>query len=187
VARYLQAAHVPPGNPLALDASLTGAPVRVPELAADGGISILDFGVRPLGSESLRTGAPARVYVRYRSLRNIDIRWGFCLLTGDAATVITCDGLLQPFQVSPGEGELAGTISRLPLSGGRYALQVAIMDPHTELPFALGGFHTAPRYFSVETSTSIRDNYRMFTRDLIVLEDLRWERLDLDATGTAPS
>jgi hypothetical protein len=115
--------------------------------------------------------------VRYRSHRDVDIRWGFCLLTCDATTVITCEGLLEPFPVKAGAGEVAGTISRLPLVGGRYALRVAIMDPHTELPFALGGFYDLPRYFTVEDTNSVRGNYRMFTGDVIALEDVKWELL----------
>ena len=187
MARYLQAARTPPTDPLASDASISGVPPRVPSAPANSSVEILDFGIQPVGTETLHTGESARVYVRYRSLRSVDIRWGFCLLTCDAETVITCEGLLEPFPVLAGDGELAGTVPRLPLAGGRYALRVAIMDPHTELPFALGGFHTAPRFFTVGADTTIRDNYRMFTHDLIALEDLKWERLDLGATEVTES
>jgi hypothetical protein len=60
------------------------------------------------------------------------------------------------------------------------------MDPHSELPFALGGFHT-PFYFTVEAPTTVRNNYRMFTRDLVALEDLKWERISLGAADAATS
>jgi len=53
------------------------------------------------------------------------------------------------------------------------------MDPRTELPFALGGFHTPPRYFTVHAPASLRNNYRMFSRDLVALENLQWERREL--------
>jgi lipopolysaccharide transport system ATP-binding protein len=184
VAQYLQATRTTANDPLALDASLVGASPRFPSPSENSGVEIDDFGVQPIGSDSLRTGDPARVYVRYRATRNVDMRWGFCLLTSDLETAITCEGLLEPFSISEGTGELAGTVSRLPLTGGRYALRVAIMDPHTELPLALGGFHTAPRYFTVEAAPSVRNNYRMFTNDLIVLEDVKWEPPGL-CTGKA--
>ncbi len=185
VARYLQAARTPASDPLTLDPSLASGPTQVPRALTNSGIDILDFSIKPIAGQSLRTGEPARVYVRYRSFRDVDIRWGFCLLTCDGETVITCEGLLEPFPIRVGDGELAGTVPQLPLAGGRYALRVAIMDPHTELPFALGGFHAYPRYFTVQAPTSLRDNYRMFTRDLIALEGLKWEWLDLGATKAA--
>jgi len=183
VARYLQATRTPPGDLLAFDPSLARDGPQVPRRLANSAVEILDFGIQPVRSESLRTGEPARVYVRYRSQRDVDVRWGFCLLASDVATVISCEGLLEPFPVKAGDGELAGIIPRLPLAGGRYGLRVAIMDPHTELPFALGGFDTLPRYFTVGTTNSVRDNYRIFTGDLIVLENMKWERVD---SGTAP-
>jgi lipopolysaccharide transport system ATP-binding protein len=181
VARYLQAARTPPGDFLALDPALTGDASRVPRPTASSAVEILDFGIQPSGGDSLHTGKAARVYVRYRAHRDVDIRWGFCLLSSDVATVITCEGLLDPFPVKAGEGEVTGTIPRLPLAAGRYALRVAIMDPHTELPFALGGFHSLPGYFTVDATNGVRDNYRMFTGDLIALEDVRWERTDASA------
>jgi lipopolysaccharide transport system ATP-binding protein len=179
VARYMQATRTAPGDPLALDAALAGG-FQSP--CEGSGVEIDDFGVEPAGSPPPGTGTPVRVYVRYRTCRPLDIRWGFCLLTPDLATTIACEGLLEPFPIQAGAGELAATVPRLPLAAGRYALRVAIMDPHTELPLALGGFYTPPRYFTIETPASIRDNYRMFTDDLVALEDLKWE---LQVSGAA--
>ena len=94
---------------------------------------------------------------------------------------------MEAFFVAAGRGEFTATIPRLPLVPGRYALRVAIMDPQTELPYALGGFHSPPRYFTVEAPTSRRNNYRMYTQDLIVLEDLQWERREIAETEAASS
>jgi lipopolysaccharide transport system ATP-binding protein len=187
VAQYLKAARVAAADPLALDPSLFGGAPPDASPCENSGVAIDDFGIQPIASESLCTADPARVYVRYHSTRDLDIRWGFCLLTSDLETTIACEGLLEPFPVTTGSGELAGTMPRLPLTGGRYALRVAIMDPHTELPLALGGFYTLPRYFTVHGPTSLRNNYRMFTRDLVVLENLKWERLSLPANREALS
>jgi hypothetical protein len=175
VAKYMQATRTATGDPLALDAALAGPSPGFKSPCEGSGVEIDDFGVEPAGSAPIGTGAPVRVYVRYRTCRALDVRWGFCLLTPDLATIIACEGLLNPFPIQAGAGELTGTVPRLPLSAGRYALRVAIMDPHTELPLALGGFYTPPRYFTIETPASIRDNYRMFTGDLVALEDLKWE------------
>lgn len=181
VAKYLEATRVTASDPLALDAALAGMSPRIQSPCDNSGVEIDDFGVEPVNSGSLSTGKPARVYVRYRSKRSVQIRWGFCLLTSDMETAITCEGLLEPFPIPQGAGELAGTVPRLPLAGGRYALRVAIMDPHTELPLALGGFHTPPSYFRVEAPPSVRNNYRMFTNDLVALDDVKWERRDFGA------
>jgi lipopolysaccharide transport system ATP-binding protein len=178
VARYLQAACTPPGDFLAFDPALAGEAAQVPRPVSKSAVEILDFGIEQPGFPGLCTGKPARVYVRYLAHRDVDIRWGFCLLTGDAATVITCEGLMEPIAIIAGEGELAGTIARLPLASRRYTLRVAIMDPHTELPLALGGFYDLPRSFAVEATNSRRDNYRMVTGDLIALEDVHWDRMD---------
>jgi ABC-type polysaccharide/polyol phosphate transport system ATPase subunit len=186
VAQYLKATRTAADDPLALDASLAGGSAQFQSPSETSGVHIDDFGVGPIGAESLHTGDPARVYVRYRSIRDVAIRWGFCLLTSDLDTTITCEGLLEPFPIVAGAGELAGLVPRLPLTGGRYALRVAIMDPHSELPFALGGFHT-PFYFTVEAPTTVRNNYRMFTRDLVALEDLKWERISFGAADAASS
>jgi len=185
VARYLQATRTQPDDLLALDPALGGNASRFPRPAPNSAVEILDFSIQPSSAQALCAGGPARVQVRYRAHRDVDIRWGFCLLTGDLATVITCEGLLAPFPVRAGPGELAGIIPRLPLAPGRYALRVAIMDPHTELPFALGGFHNLPRYFTVEATTSVRDNYRMFTGDLISLDDVRWAWGDASESESA--
>lgn len=181
VAKYLEATRVKAGDPLALDAALAGASHPIQSPCGDSGVEIDDFGVEPVNAGTVRTGEPARIFVRYRSTRNVQIRWGFCLLTSDLETAITSEGLLEPFAIPPGAGELTGTVSRLPLAGGRYALRVAIMDPHTEVPLSLGGFHTPARYFRVEAPLSLRNNYRMFTNDLVALEDLKWERRDFSA------
>jgi ABC-type polysaccharide/polyol phosphate transport system ATPase subunit len=195
VARYFAAVSADPRDVLALDAALlkpllgsAAIPRQPPARAASGsryvhvdpsaesGLVIDDFGIEPLESDRLRTGEPARIYVRYRSAADLRVRWGFCFLTSDLETTIACDGPPEGFVVPAGSGEFAGTLSRLPLSGGRYALRVAIMDPFTELPFAMRGFHDAPGFFDVDLPASLRNNYRLFTNDLIALEDLTWER-----------
>jgi lipopolysaccharide transport system ATP-binding protein len=178
VARYLQATRTASGDALALDAALGSATPQVQTPIETHGVIIDDFNVRPIDSESLRTGAPARVSIRYRSNQRFEIRWGFCLLSANLDTTITCEGPPGHFSISAGAGEVAGTILRLPLVDGHYALRVAIMDAQTELPLALGGFNTPPRYFTVSAPTSVRNNYRMFTGDLVALEEVAWERLD---------
>jgi len=178
VARYLRAARTPLDDPLTLDPALTATPPAVP-VPSGNVVGIDDYNVRPINGTSLRTGEPARVSVRYGAARDVDIRWGFSLLTSALATTITSEGLMDPVLVRAGRGELSAIIPRLPLTAGRYALRVAITDPHSEMPYAFGGYHAPPRYFTVDAPTSRRNNYRMYTRDLVVLEDLHWERREL--------
>ena len=186
VAQYLRAARVPPDDPLAIDPALADAAAVVP-VTTSSAVNIDDYGMQPINGSCLYTGEPARVYVRYAAASSVDCRWGFSLLTSDLSTAITSEGLMEAFPVAAGRGEFTVTIPRLPLVPGRYALRVAIMDPQTELPYALGGFHSPPRYFTVEAPTSRRNNYRMYTQDLVVLEDLRWERLEIAETEAASS
>jgi hypothetical protein len=56
------------------------------------------------------------------------------------------------------------------------------MDPTTGLPFAMRGFADAPKQFTVDMPASVRNNYRMFARDLIVLDGLSWEE-QIDEAG----
>jgi ABC-type polysaccharide/polyol phosphate transport system ATPase subunit len=188
VARYFEAVQATPGDPLALDAALLDparpSPIEQGDVSCEeSGLVIEEFGIQPLGPGGLCTGEPAQIYVRYRSRRDLRVRWAFIILTADLETTIAGDGPPGSFVIPIGGGEVTGTLPRLPLSGGRYALRVAIMDPHTELPFALGGFHEAPRYFQVQMATSLRNNYRMLTNDLVALEDLVWDDRSQAGTG----
>jgi len=186
VARYLQAARAPADDPMTVDPALT-AESPVLAVPSNHSIDIHDYGIQPLTGSSLCTGEPARIYVHYGAARSLDLRWGFSLLSSNLATAITSEGIVEAFSVRAGRGEFAVTIPRLPLAAGRFALRVAIMDLHTEMPYALGGFHSPPRYFTVEAPTSRRNNYRMYTQDLVVLEDLQWERRELEEAEAASS
>jgi lipopolysaccharide transport system ATP-binding protein len=186
VAQYLRAARTRADDPLVVDPALTGALPVAPALEGNV-VDIHDFGMQSVNASCLYTGEAARVYVRYAADRKVDLRWGFSLLTADISTAITSEGLMEAFSVAAGQGELAAIIPRLPLVPGQYALRVAIMDPHTEMPYALAGFHSLPRYFTVEAPASRRNNYRMYTHDLVVLEDLQWERQETGDAGGASS
>ena len=195
VARYLEAVKTLPNHVLALDPALlassktsgTGeagpaahtasAPTeRIAVRPLDtNGVTIEAFGMQPLGPEGLCTGNPARVFLRYRTAEDLNVRWGFSILTANLETTLTCDGPVESIQLPAGRGELTGTVPRLPLSGGRYAIRVAIVDPSTELPFALRGYQDAPEYFDVEMPPSVRNNYRMFANSLVTLDGLTWE------------
>jgi ABC-type polysaccharide/polyol phosphate transport system ATPase subunit len=188
VARYLEAVRAAPDGLLGLDPAVLEAARRAPPRApaspaSDSGpdaqdhrVVIEDFGIEPLGAGPLCTGDPARIYVRYRSALDLPVRWAFSILTADLETTIACDGPLGSFVLPGGTGALTGTVPRLPLSGGRYALRAVIMDPQTELPFSLRGFQEPPRFFEVQMPTSRRNNYRMITNDLVALEGLVWDR-----------
>jgi lipopolysaccharide transport system ATP-binding protein len=186
VAQYLRAAHTASDDPVAVDAALTGAPAAVPKISGEA-VEIHDYGMQPVDGFALYTGEAARVRVRYAAARSLEVRWGFSLLSSDLATAITSEGLMEPFSIPAGRGEFVAAIPRLPLVPGRYALRVAILDPDTEMPYALGGFHSPPRYFTVKAPVTRRNNYRMYTRDLVVLEDLEWERHELDDADAASS
>src|SRR4051794_25676491 len=178
VGRYLEATRTASTDPIVIDAALMPG-IGKHAVASDTGVNIDDFGITGTRHQAIETGDSVRVYVRYRSNRDVHARWGFCLLTANLETTIACEGPLRPVAISAGTGELAGTV-RLPLAAGRYALRVAVMDAGNELPLAMGGFEEAPRYFTVEMPTTLRNNYRMFTRDLIALDEPVWEQTAVD-------
>jgi hypothetical protein len=185
VARYLESSRTAARDPLVMDAALMDVTSGL-RASSDTGVVIEDFGVAGLRRASICTGDSVRVHLRYRSDRHADVRWGFCLLTANLETTIACEGTLEPVSIRAGVGELAATL-RLPLTGGRYALRVAIMDARNELPLCLRGFDDPPRYFTVDMPTTLRNNYRTFMRDLIVLEEPVWEETEISSPLTQPA
>ena len=181
VAQYLQATKTASDDPLAVDAALSGGRAIGRDILGEA-IEIHDYGMQPLDGPTLRTGESARVFVRYVADHGLDVRWGFSLLSSDLRTAITSEGVMEALPVAATRGEFIATIPHLPLVPGRYAIRVAILDPATEMPYALGGFNSPPIYFSVEAPVTRRNNYRMYTRDLVVLEGLKWESRDLKDT-----
>ena len=184
VAQYLRATRTSQTDPLLIDPSLSDNSSPVP-VAYGNMVAIEDCGILPLSGPCLRSGQPARVYVRYRAVQDVEVRWGFSVLTADLSASITSEGLMEATPIPEGVGELSAVIPRLPLVAGRFALRTAIMDPQTELPYALAGFDSVPRYFTVEATTSFRNNYRMYTRDLVVLEDVKWQQCELQQPQAA--
>jgi ABC-type polysaccharide/polyol phosphate transport system ATPase subunit len=177
VARYLHEMQAEARSEQQTPSARGTPPQKAPViLYEDSGVLIEDFGIRPVGCDALCTWQPARVHVRFHCMRQRRVRWGFCLLSADLETIISCEGPHEAFFISPGEGELSGTIPRLPLTGGRYAIRVAITDPDTGLPLALRGFDELPLEFTVGMPPTVRNNYHMFTGDLIAL-DIEWDRM----------
>ena len=141
---------------------------------SEAAVDITAFGIRPLEGTTLGTGEPAQVFVRYTCHESVTARWGFCLLLPDLGTTIACEGRMAPMTLRPGVGELAGNLAALPLTGGSYALRVAVTDPGNDLPYASRGYADPPLYFRVEMPVNRRNNYRRFANDLIVLDGVTW-------------
>jgi hypothetical protein len=194
VARYFDLVQADPTDLLAADAALAkGAPAVLAEKgwagralspgaeglranpSEESGFFIEEVGIGPVAGDTIRSNEPVRIYFRYRSSEDTGVRWGFSLHTADLETTIACDGSLDTVHLPAGFGEIECMVPRLPLSAGRYAVRLAVLDADAKMPLALRGFHDAPVYFEVKIPTSLRNNYRMFMKDLIVLEDVTWE------------
>ena len=194
VSRYFDLVHADPSDLLASDAAISkGARAVLAETAwergakapageelpanpsEESGFFIEELGVGPVAGDAVRPNEPVRIHFRYRSSKDNGVRWGFSIHTADLETTIACDGSLETVHLPAGTGEIECRVPRLPLSAGRYAMRLAVLDADAKMPLALRGFHDSPIYFEVKMSTSLRNNYRMFMKDLIVLEGVTWE------------
>lgn len=194
VARYFDLVHADPSELLASDAALAtdgrsvlegsewmgrALPAVGETVSPDGsgksGFAIEDLGIGPVAGEAIHSNEPVRIHFRYRSNEDTGVRWGFSLHTADLETTIASDGSLETIYLPAGTGEIECLVPRLPLSAGRYAVRLAVLDGDAKMPLALRGFHDAPVYFEVKMPASLRNNYRMFMKDLVVLEGVSWE------------
>lgn len=199
VARYFDLVHADPSELLATDAALSNSAHALAQTAWGGGalpaggpqpddgeeprFCIEKFTIAPLTGNAICSNEPVRICFRYRSAEDTGVRWGFSLHTADLETTIACDGSFDTVHLPAGVGEIECTVPRLPLSAGRYAIRLAVLDADAKMPLALRGFHDTPVYFEVKMPTTLRNNYRIFMKDLIVLEGVTWQVRSPDVSG----
>jgi hypothetical protein len=126
-----------------------------------------------------RTGQPALIELRYRSLQALEgVGWGFNIHTADRATRIATAvaglGDRRLFRLEAGSGVLSCRIERLPLVAGRYKLDAVIMDPETKACLAEFGVATSPHAFSITSEVSEANNVYSAIGSLVVL-DTTWD------------
>ena len=124
--------------------------------------------------EQIRTGAPVRITVRYRSEERLEVFWGFGVWTSDQWINIASEYDLRARTIEAGAGELTCVVRRLPLVGSHYTLRAAISDARTRTALAHYGFHDAPETFDVRSEASALANAQLATNALVTF-DVEWD------------
>jgi len=143
-------------------------------LAEDHPVAIEGISAEPVQGDVIQTGQDLRLVLRYQSLRNLDVLWGFSIWTGDQWVCVTGAFDLTPRSLPAGNGELSCRIPRLPLAAGSYWLRAGIIDPVTFQPLALLGWQDGAQAFTVRGHPSKLNNARLAVNQLVVV-DVEWE------------
>ncbi len=145
---------------------------------ATAAVAIRSVGIEAASGGELRYGEPARVFVVFEVFEPLEaIVCGFTLCTADLsthiATVLTgIDD--RTLSVGPGRHVWRGTIDRLSLRAGRYAMKVGLGEAATGAALADVGWESRPHFFQVTEPPSQSGNIRTWIRDLVGM-DCEWE------------
>ena len=127
--------------------------------------------VIPMDGESLQTGKPAKVILRYRSRIQARVIWAFTLQTADLQVAIaSCtrgmDG--EDSRITPGEHWLACLLPELLLRPGVYAIRGGIGDAISQAALAARGYEDSPCFFTVAGQEASRaNNWQQLQNDLV--------------------
>ena len=130
--------------------------------------------ILPAEGESLRTGQPAKVVLRYRSRIHARVVWAFTLCTADLhVTIASCtrgmDG--EDSSISPGEHLLTCRLPELVLRPGVYAIRGGIGDAISHVGLAVRGYEDAPTFFTVVSpKVSSGNNWQLAQNDLVSMK-----------------
>ena len=161
------------GNEIAEANAEAGAqPVRqLAPLTEEQPVAVDDIIVTPVEGDKLYTGRAARVTMHFRSSIEINISWGFTLLTADLQTsVVSCVKGLDdtPVHVLPGERKVEAILPDFPLQPGVYAVRGGIGDAESFSGMAIKGYKDKPHFFTVVAADVSRTaNYKVLHKDLI--------------------
>ena len=140
----------------------------------DGPVTIESLAVEGSGRDgSPRCGEPARVTLRYRAEKAIDVGWGFSIWTGDQQICVTSAFGPEPRRLEAGAGALRCEIPRLPLVGGRYVVRATIVDGRTVQTLARLGANGDGQVVDVRSKPDAMMNARMQAQELVTI-DVDW-------------
>ena len=123
----------------------------------------------------LRTGAAARLTLRYRASEAIDVRWGFNLTTRDQCVCVTGGSDMDPVRIAPGRGQLSCVIPDLPLVPGLYMLRAAINEARSDVRLAGCGWSRPGPLVRVVADPCLLTNAQIQLGQLVTL-DVDWGR-----------
>ena len=141
---------------------------------AIGPIVIEEIGAKAARGDSIRTGEPVQITLRYRAEERVEVVWGFGFWTADQWVHIASEYDMRPRTLEAGVGELSCIVPRLPLMGSRYTLRAAILDAQTRMALAHYGFSDAPETLDVRSEASVLANAQLASSALMTL-DVEWD------------
>ena len=138
-------------------------------------VAIERLAIEAADGGTLRTGAAARLTVRYRASEKVDVRWGFNFTTRDQCICVTGGSDMAPVSLAPGRGELSCVIADLPLVPGLYLLRAAINEARSDVRLAGCGWSRPGPLVRVESEPSLLTNAQIQLGQLVTL-DVDWRR-----------
>ena len=138
-------------------------------------VAIDQIAIEHAGGGVLATSEPARVKIKFRALREIDIFWGFTVMSNDQWVCITGAADMEMRRVKAGEQELSCLLPKLSLVEGTYMLKVGIMEGVSRQPLDLFGWEDAPLAFQVHSPVNFLNNAFKALNQLVTV-DVVWEK-----------
>ena len=140
-----------------------------------GPVAIDRLSLEAMEGGTLRSGAAARLRLRYRVEEPVEVRWGFNLTTRDEWVCVTGGSDMVPVTLSPGEGELSCVIPALPLVPGLYMLRAAINEAASDVRLAGCGWSRPGPTVTIEGRPDLLTNAQIQMGQLVTL-DVDWGR-----------
>jgi len=153
--------------PPSMNPAMEPARYRAPAI---GPVVIEEIEARAVHGETIRTGEPVQITLRYRAEERLEVFWGFGVWTADQWVHIASEHDLRVRTIEAGVGELSCVVPRLPLMGSRYTLRAAIIDARTRMALAHYGFQDAPGSFDVRSNASVLTNAQLAANALVTFE-----------------
>jgi lipopolysaccharide transport system ATP-binding protein len=157
-----------------LERRLTETPVSAAPQSNSGPVVIETLRTEPVDGDGIRTRAPLRITIGYRSEIEAEVLWGFSIWTSDEWVKVAGEHDPAPRRLMPGTGELTCVIPRLPLVGGRYSIRAVVLDCATRLPLALSGVGSVSAVLDVRPESEAVSNIQMSDYQIVAL-DIEWQ------------
>ncbi len=145
------------------------------ELSPEKPVAIDEVMIEGSNGQAIATGEDARVSVKFRSLGEREISWGFTITTSDQWVSITGSADFTPLKVGDGEHAVSCVIPKLPLLTGAYMLKIALMESSSRQPVALFGWEDAALAFQVQSPPTFLNNALKSINQLMTVEVV-WEK-----------
>ncbi len=136
-------------------------------------VAIEGVTAEPADGDAIRAGEDLVLTLRYRSLVEAQVQWGFGVWTADQLVCVTGGLDATPRTLARGRGELRCVIPRLPLAAGSYWLKAVILEPETLTALALFGWQDAPQALNVRAHPTGANNAHASVNQLMML-DVEW-------------